>query len=128
MADNKVSAVIFAKDLQKMASFYREVFGARVSRSDAHHELLELAGFHLVVHQIPHELAKSIVISSPPERLESNAVRLNFPVADIVRARRNAQRLGGQIDDRPPAWATDESLFLGFDPEGNVIGVTPAKE
>ena len=124
MATNTVSAVLFAKDLRKVASFYREVFSARQLRNDADHELLECRGFHLVVHQIPPAFAQSIVVSAPPVRRESTALRLDFPVDDIEQARREAKRLGGQIDERPPSWAVDSSNFyLGYDPEGNVIGV-----
>lgn len=126
MATHSVSAVLFANDLGRVAAFYREVFGASVLRGDADHEVLDCHGFHLMVHQIPPAFARSIVISSPPERRERTALRLNFPVDNIDQARRNAQRLGGQIDDRSPPWATGGNFFLGYDPEGNVIGVKPA--
>jgi predicted enzyme related to lactoylglutathione lyase len=121
-----VSAVLFAKDLQRVASFYREVFGADVLRRDSDHEVLSCHGFHLVVHQIPREFVQSMVVTTPPERRERTAVRLNFPVADLDVSRRNAQKLGGQIDAVSPPWASDVgSFFLGYDPEGNVFGVMP---
>ena len=127
MATNTVSAVLFAKDLSKVASFYREVFGARVLRRDAEHEVLLCLGFQLVIHQIPNAIAQSIVLATPPERRERTAIRLNFPVDDIGKSRTEARRLGGQIDDRPSFWAGDDgSIFLGYDPEGNVIGVMSA--
>lgn len=127
MATNKVSAVLFAKDLRRVASFYREVFGARQLRNDSDHELLDCLGFQLVVQRIPRAFAHSIVLTTPPQRRERTAVRLNFPVGDIAKSRRDAERLGGQIDDRPPPWANDDgSFFLGYDPEGNVVGVMPA--
>jgi catechol-2,3-dioxygenase len=40
MATNSVSAVLFAKNLGRVAAFYREVFGASVLRGDPNHELL----------------------------------------------------------------------------------------
>jgi predicted enzyme related to lactoylglutathione lyase len=126
---NAVSAVLFAKDLQRVASFYREVFGASVLRRDSEHEVLSCLGFHLVVHQIPKEFVQSMAVTTPPERRERGAVRLDFPVADLEVSRRNAQRLGGQIDASPPSWAADDgSFFLGYDPEGNAIGVMPANK
>jgi len=129
VATNTVRAVLFARDLQRVASFYREVLGADVLRRDSDHEVLSCQGFHLVVHQIPKEFVQSMVVTTPPERRERTAVRLDFPVADLDVARRNAQRLGGQIDAMPPPWATDDSsFFLGYDPEGNVIGVMPANK
>jgi predicted enzyme related to lactoylglutathione lyase len=127
MATNSVTAVLFAKDLRRMAAFYREVFRAPMLRGDADHELLDCFGFHLTVHQIPEAFSRSIEITTPPERRERTSLRLNFPVDDIHAARRDAERLGGQIDDRPPPWVDgDGSFFLGYDPEGNVIGVTAA--
>ena len=127
MAANAVSAVLFAKSSLRVASFYREVLGARtVDRSDVH-ESLECQGFSLLVHNIPDALAQSIEISAPPQRREQTAVRLDFPVADIERARESARRLGGHIDDKPPPWARDSAhIFLGYDPEGNVIGLKPS--
>lgn len=59
-----VSAVLFAKDLRKVATFYTRVCSAKVARA-----------------------------------------------------------LGGEIDDRPPPWAGNDTRFhLGHDPEGNVLG------
>lgn len=129
MASNTVSAVLFAKDLQRVAAFYREVLGARTLDSSVAHETLDCHGFHLMLHQIPFELAVSIDISSPPERRERTAVRLDFTVNDIARARQAARRLGGLVDDQPPPWAADSAhIHLGYDPEGNVIGLKSADE
>jgi predicted enzyme related to lactoylglutathione lyase len=127
VATHTVSAVLFAKDFQRVASFYREVFCAQLLRSDAEHEVLECLGFHLVIHQIPQTFAPSTIVTAPPKRRERAAIRLDFPVADMEKSRGSAQRLGGQIDEEPPSWAAaDEMFFLGHDPEGNVIGVMPA--
>jgi predicted enzyme related to lactoylglutathione lyase len=120
-----VSAVLFAKDARRVATFYFEVFGATVLNSDEHHSLLEYQGFRLMVHQIPAHLAEAVVVTHPPHRRESASIRLDYPVNDILAARRRAKLFGGHIDDRPPAWAwADASFFLGFDPEGNVFGVS----
>jgi hypothetical protein len=89
-----VSAVLFAKDLRKVATFYTRVCSAKVKKEDAHHADLDCGGF-----------------------------QLNFPIADVVASRAVAQSLGGEIDDRPPPWAGDDARFhLGHDPEGNVFG------
>jgi hypothetical protein len=86
----------------------------RLVRGGVEHETLDCLGFRLMVNQIPFVLAQSIALATLPERRERSAVRLDFPVADIVKSRQNAERLGGQIDG---------SFFLGYDPEGNVVGV-----
>ena len=119
-----VSAVLFAKDARAVARFYVEVFGANTLAEDEHHAALDVRGFHLVVHRIPEPWAKDIEIRKPPVRREIGAIRLDYRVDDLAEARNAAKRLGGQIDDAPPAWAGPESrFFLGFDPEGNVFGV-----
>ena len=122
----QVSAVLFARDLDAVAEFYQEVFSIRASSRDMEHALLNFNGFELVVHQIPKHLLEP-ANSSPPERRERTAIRLNFPVADMTYARREAQRLGGIIDELPPPWAgSDTSFHLGHDPEGNVFGAVTA--
>jgi predicted enzyme related to lactoylglutathione lyase len=122
-----VSAVVFAKDLRKVAAFYTRVCSAEVKNEDAHHADLDCGGFQLIVHQIPEHYAKAMIISDPPRRREHGAVRLDFPIADVAASRAVARALGGEIDDRPPPWAgSDVSFRLGYDPEGNVFGAQPA--
>jgi hypothetical protein len=120
-----VSAVLFARHLSKVAEFYVEVFGPRVSHSDAHCVVLVFSGFALTVHQIPAHLIDSTSSDGPLQRRERSAIRLDFPVSDLAQARREASRLGGSIDPLPPPWAgAEKSFFLGYDPEGNVFGAT----
>jgi hypothetical protein len=84
-----------------------------------------MAGFHLVIHQIPFEVSKGIEMHSPPERRGAAAIRLDYPVEDLMAARTSATQLDGQIDEAPPEWAERNSRYLlGFGPEGNVFGVT----
>jgi hypothetical protein len=115
--------VLFASDLDVLAGFYQQVFNISATRRDDDHALLNINGFELMIHQIPKHLLDPTPITSPPERRERTAIRLNFPIPDMVTARREAHRLGGIIDELPPPWAgTDTSFFLGHDPEGNVFG------
>jgi predicted enzyme related to lactoylglutathione lyase len=119
----RVTAVLFARDLNLLAEFYQKVFGGHASHRDADNALLNFNGFELMIHQIPQRLIGSETITSPPERRERSAIRLNFPVADMTYARREAQHLGGILDALPPPWAgADASFYLGHDPEGNVFG------
>jgi len=119
-----VSALLFAKRLGVVAEFYQIVFGARISHGDANHAVLDFEGFNLMIHQLPAHLAVAVAVKSPPERREQSAIRLDYPVADLERSRGDARRLGGTIDETPPPWAANETMFfLGHDPEGNVFGV-----
>jgi predicted enzyme related to lactoylglutathione lyase len=124
MNTSGVNAVIFAKDAGRMARFYRDVFAATVQDESADHMTLDCNGFGLIVFKIPADLAREVVIDSPPRRREQGAIRLDHRIADMAKARAIAKGLGGQIDEAPPEWAAGADFFLGFDPEGNVFGVT----
>lgn len=122
---SSVSAVLFAKDAGALARFYAGVFDASVSTEDAQYAALDMRDFRLVIHRIPEQWAKDIEIRKPPLRRESGAIRLDYRVGDVVKARNAAKQLGGQIDEASPPWAGPAGrFFLGFDPEGNVFGVS----
>ena len=121
----KVRAVLFAKDLNKVATFYSRALGMTRESGDDRHALLKQNSFELIVHQIPKQIAEGIDISEPPARREIGAVRLDYPVGDIDYSRALARSLGGAIDESPPPWADrGTNFYLGFDPEGNVFGVS----
>ena len=119
----QVSAVLFARDQNKVAAFYAAVFRAETRSSDANYTSLNCAGFVLTVHQIPaHLLPEDPGV--PVLRREAGAIRVDYPVMDLDQARREASRLGGCVDAQPPPWAgSDARFFLGQDPEGNVFGL-----
>lgn len=121
---SSIRAVLFAKDLTRMATFYSEVLDMRRESSDGRHAVLERRGFELIVHQIPRQIANRIEIAEPPVRREGGAVRLDYPVESIESSRSLAKSLGGDIDELPPSWAgRGTNFYLGYDPEGNVFGV-----
>jgi predicted enzyme related to lactoylglutathione lyase len=124
MEANNVRAVLFVKDLRKVAAFYIGALGMTSAAGDDNHAILECDGFALIVHQIPKAIADTIVVTEPPVRRVWGAIRLDFPVSSVGDSRRLARALGGDIDEVPPAWAEpDASLFFGYDPEGNQFGV-----
>lgn len=99
MESSNVSAVLFAKDLQRVAAFYSQALGMACTASDEYHWALDGYGFHLIVHQIPKHIADEITVQQPPERRVWGAIRLNFPVPSIEDSRRAARSLGGEVDD-----------------------------
>jgi predicted enzyme related to lactoylglutathione lyase len=122
LSGNGVSAVLFARDQRRVAAFYEAMLGASITNGDAQHSVLSCAGFDLMVHQIPAHLLPPVAPGEPALRREQVALRLDFPITDLPRARREAARLGGSIDEQPPPWASgDARFFLGQDPEGNVF-------
>src|SRR5689334_7891140 len=94
MEASSVRAVLFVKDLVSAAAFYVGALGMNRKSGDKDHVLLECHGFELVVHQIPKEIAQTIVIAQPPIRRVWGAIRLDFPVASIDDSRRLARSLG----------------------------------
>jgi predicted enzyme related to lactoylglutathione lyase len=123
MEPSSVSAVLFVKDLPKVAAFYATALGMQCTFGDQDHSVLNCRGFELIVHQIPKHIADQIKIEQPPVRRVRGAVRLDFPVENIEESRRTARSLGGAIDDAPPSWADHNSqFFFGYDPEGNQFG------
>jgi predicted enzyme related to lactoylglutathione lyase len=124
-----VSAVLFVKDCAKVSAFYRDVFDARVLANDVDHTVVEIAGFRLLVQQIPAHLAKDIGVPHPAQRREQGSIRLDYPTPNLERSRAVAKLLGGVIDEKPPAWAPEGGYHLGHDPEGNVFCVmSPVRE
>ena len=119
----RVSAVLFARDRNKVAAFYAAVFRAEIRSNDANYTSLNCTDFVLTVHQIPAHLLP-VDTGGPVQRREMSAIRIDYPVMDLEHARHEASRLGGSVDAQPPAWARGETrFFLGQDPEGNVFGL-----
>ena len=128
METASVRAVLFVKDLERAAAFYIGALALTRLSGDKDHAVLECDGFELVVHQIPKQIADTIVVTQPPVRRVWGAIRLDFPVASIADSRKLARSLGGEIDDAPPLWAdSTTNLFFGHDPEGNQFGVSQRK-
>ena len=125
MEASSVRAVLFAKDLQRVAAFYIGALAMKRVSGDKDHAVLECDGFELVVHQVPKPIADTIVITEPPVRRVWGAIRLDFPVPSVGNSRKLSRSLGGEIDDAPPPWAgPSTNLFFGHDPEGNQFGVS----
>jgi predicted enzyme related to lactoylglutathione lyase len=125
--DLKPGAVVFAKDLQRMARFYERVFSLAVTHAGDDHVVLESARQQLVIHAMAGRWAKGIHIGTPPARRVDAAVKLFFAVDRIDALRATAAALGGQID--PPARAWEARGFRavdGHDPEGNVLQLREA--
>ena len=122
---NSIRAVLFAKDLNRVATFYSEAIGMERGQAGEHHAVLKRSGFELIIHQIPVHISAGIEIERPPIRREGGAVRLDYPVESMESSRSLAKSMGGDIDEVPPSWAErDTNFFLGMDPEGNVFGVS----
>jgi Glyoxalase-like domain len=120
----KPSAVIFAKDIEALAMFYREVAEMDEVFKDKDHIVLNEEGFQIVVHCIPQNIADSIEISTPPNIRAETPIKICVPVSSIEYARSKAAELGGLIGPKEHEWpARGFTAYDGYDPEGNVFQV-----
>lgn len=127
-SDFQAGAVVYAKDLDRLARFYAEVVNLEIVHRVEDHVVLESEFFELVIVAIPAATAVRIVISSPPERREATAFKLVFSVPDIAAARTAAAATGGVVDPAAKEWSFQGSRVCdGMDPEGNVIQLRDAR-
>lgn len=118
----KPSAVVFAKDVARLAEFYAQTAGLTPLETGTAHVVLDGAMLQVVVHGIPPTIAARIEIAVPPLRREDTPIKLCLPVASLADARRAAALFGGQVDAPGQEWeARGFRACDGFDPEGNVV-------
>lgn len=122
--ESRAGAVLYAKDMNRVAAFYEAVLGFQAADRDEKHVVLRSPGFEIVVLRSPREIASTIEIAVPPVRRSEAAVKLVFFVPSISSVRAAAASCGGALNSADKEW-----LFNGFtvcdglDPEGNVIQV-----
>jgi predicted enzyme related to lactoylglutathione lyase len=115
-------AVVFAKDIHRLAAFYEQLCGLVVVHAEGDHIVLELGAVQLVIHAIPKRIAQAISITQPPTVRKETPIKLFFAVPDLTQARLRAVQWGGQIAPESKAWqARGFKACDGYDPEGNVV-------
>ncbi len=115
-------AVLFAKDVPRVARFYEAILPMVVVHTEPDLIVLESEAFQLVVHGIPTQIAESIEITSPPARRTDMPTKLFFPVTSIAEARAKAGALGGGLNPKKKEFqARGIRACDGHDPEGNVV-------
>lgn len=115
-------AVIYAKDIRRVSTFYGQVAGLQITHAEDDHVVLASDAFQLVVVAIPARLAASIEVTVPPRLREDMAIKLVLPVDDIAAARETARSLGGQLLPSEREWSFQGLRVCdGHDPEGNVV-------
>lgn len=118
----RAGAVLFAKDMHRIAAFYSSVLGFEAARGDDDHVVLESPAFQLVVHRIPGHIASTIQVTSPPVRRARAAVKLVFFVRSLSHIRAAAEAHGGIMNGADQEWDYNGwRVCDGLDPEGNVV-------
>lgn len=115
-------ALIYAKNLERLAGFYRRLLALAIIQADLDHVVLGTAGFELIIHAIPADIAGAINISTPPQVREETPIKLLLPIADLSQARTTAVQLGGHLASADREWQSGPwRVCDGHDPEGNVF-------
>jgi predicted enzyme related to lactoylglutathione lyase len=114
-------AMLFVKDLPRMAAFYRDVVGLQPIEETRLPDWVEFHGeAAFSLHAIPAAIAAGISIESPPRPREQGATKLTFAVADVEATLATIEGMGLPLLRRP--WGSVEAV----DPEGNVFALCPA--
>ena len=118
----KAGAVLFAKDVARLAAFYAQVLAVVPKHAHAEKVVIEAEDFLLVIHAVPPAAAATLEISAPPVLRENVPVKLFLPVRSLAQARLSTQQLGGGMKPADAEWSgPDFRACDGFEPEGNVV-------
>jgi predicted enzyme related to lactoylglutathione lyase len=116
----RAGVLIYAKNLATLSAFYEQLLGARVIHADNDHHVLQSADAQLIIHAIPEQYSRDIVIQSPPVARQEQAFKPFFTVASLAEAERLAERCGGRAWG--PLWPGPGMRVRNVcDVEGNII-------
>jgi predicted enzyme related to lactoylglutathione lyase len=113
-------AIVFAKDVQRMAGFYQEALGLRLVSASSTDSWVELTwgSSTLALHGIPPDIAADMTIESPPRPRAGAAIKLTFEAGNLAHTRTRVSTLGGVV------LSAQEEAGDCLDPEGNVFRLT----
>lgn len=115
-------AVVFARDIDRLASFYEALVPMRRIHAEKDHIVLDSGAVELVIHGIPKRIADAIAIGDPPQAREATPIKLFFQVDSLAAVRAQAPALGGRLSPPSKEWeARGFRACDGVDPEGNVV-------
>ena len=116
--------MVFAKDMPRMRTFYRDVIGlVPVDETEADQWLrFDAGGCFLALHAIPAAIAKDIEITQPPQARSDTPIKLTFHADDVDAARARLIAHGAQMLEVRRFGSL--SLCDGLDPEGNVFQIS----
>lgn len=116
------SLIVYAKNKERVSSFYQQTLGLAASEVEPTHDLLVGNGLEILIHAIPPHYAADIEIADPPQPREETPFKPVFFVADLAAASVAAFATGGFLQPPEKIWHYRGAQVLdGWDPEGNVI-------
>jgi predicted enzyme related to lactoylglutathione lyase len=114
------SLVIFSPDVQRLATFYEVVLGARPLREDSGDIRVVSDRDEVLVHSMPRKAERDIEISTPPAPRDHAPIKPVFEVDSLAVALEGVRATGGVVTERT-------FLLEGLvrhdvlDPDGNVV-------
>ncbi|WP_019916924.1 glyoxalase/bleomycin resistance/dioxygenase family protein [Methyloversatilis discipulorum] len=119
-APARTGVLIYSKNLLSVSTFYEQVLDARVLHADDEHRVLQSSDAQLIIHAIPEQYSRSIVIQVPPVAREEQAIKPFFTVPSLATAERIAEQRGGRVWG--PVWPGPGMQVRNVcDPEGNIV-------
>ena len=89
-------------------------------RADAESRVLQAADVQLIIHEIPAPYADSVVIQTPAEVREQQAIKPFFTVESLAASEQVSETCGGRVWG--PIWPGPGLRVRNVcDPEGNVM-------
>lgn len=114
--------VVYAKDKERVAEFYRRTLTLDVEASEPGFTLLVGYGIEVSVVRIPPADAAQDDLTTPPTLRESTPLKPSFLVPSFETVRTEALACGGGLQPMTAAWSWRGSQHLdGHDPEGNIV-------
>lgn len=115
-------AVLYAKDMQRLAAFYSAVAGLIEVQREHDFAVLENGATQLTIVAVPERIAAKIEIQVPPRRREETPIKLSFAVPRLDATRETVAKFGGALDPPGREWRfCGRRVCDGHDPEGNVF-------
>ena len=114
--------IVFAKDMEKMTSYYETVVGLpRAGTPDDSEDFVafDAGGVHFCLHRIPEHYARDIEIATPPIAREATPIKVSFHSPAVRSAREVLESRGAMLG--PVREFGTLHLCDGTDPEGNVF-------
>lgn len=128
MAVKRTGVLIFAKDLERLASFYGSVLGLtpRTTPDGGFVELLCDGQVALSLHALPPAIASQVALGDPPHAREDTAIKPCFEVDGLEAVREVVLAHGARAKD---VWEWRGRAYCDcIDPEGNVFQLTSELE
>jgi len=118
----RTALVVYAKDKDRLAAFYRRTLGVLTVAEGTSYVVLRANDVELVLHSIPAHIAAQIEITVPPAARQDTPLKPSFLVRSLTAVREHAVAAGGFVNGPESEWRFGDSVCVdGFDPEGNVV-------